>query len=1808
MMQCASCETQITDVAAETGICPKCGMPLPGIGGTMRFSPSLFADLPALATMSPASATDFPADDVALRTLGPAEPDLPQATHTSGPGAAAAEIPAQGTLVVPPEPESPSDTHFRASQAGAADGHDTDRHDTENHDSDINNTIDSRKLSPAEARRYEDTLMGIPDENGTDAGEGSSGEQGGSGTQAVAGVENLSDVREHGDTTLFGPETRLVIQPRALSAPETTAPGGKSPSRLDYELVEVIGRGGMGLVYAARQTSVDREVAVKMIWPDQAQDPSMRENFLSEAVITGELDHPNIVPIHDVGKDSGNALFYSMKRVRGTPWQKVIADTALAENLRILMAVADAVAFAHSRGVVHRDLKPENVMLGDFGEVMVMDWGLAIVTPEFRRADSVSRTIGAGCTPSYAAPELVTGPIGAIGRHSDVYLLGAILYKVLTGKPPHLARTPHECCRAAARNEIEPTTQSGELVDIARKAMASRPPDRFASVQEFQDAIRSYQSHSESLVLSARAGEDLEQARRSGDYQDFARSMFGYQEAIKHWEGNDAARAGLSAARLAYAENALGKEDFDLGLTLVDPTDPAQKRVAARLLAGQSERNQRRRRLKLMYRTAIGLVAVIFIGGSIGLFAINQEKETAKTEKREADEQRKLAVEAQGKERVAKVNAETAQRDAETAERKAVSARDDAVQSEQAAREQRKLAILEKQRADELRVAAVRSQQAQAFEAYVAQIGLASEQINANAFDGALGVLQEQEHSPYRGWEWYRLDYLARQGQTTSAVFGAEVESVALDSAGEQFAAGLRDGRVVIGRLQDLADQKNAKFLAPNHGAAVLAVDFSPDDQFVASAGDSGRLVVWNAADGKRVGPQWTGHAADKPIHSVKFIADDNGRRWLLTASADRTARLWDVSGDPATWKPEAEQILRGHHLQVWDAAMSRDGKRIVTVGEDGRAVVWELAADRRTFVQGVAPPDASGKVRRRVFTGHDGAVYAVAFSHDGMLVASAGLDKRILLWDPQRVMEDNLQDKFSARADPLRGKRSSLQAIALEGHTDPVHSVAFSPDGQYVVSGSDDNTVRIWPRNGDPHGITVLRGHGGWVRSCLFAPRPTETGDWNVISGSHDRRIKLWNVAGYGEVRALRVDRLSDHSDAVLGAAFSPRGDQIVTASRDHVARVWRLSPGRDVPMVVGDSPRKLHEGHDFSVTVAVYLRDGRRIVTSGIDGQVCLWDGQTGAQLGRLPGTGLAAAVAVTPDDQWVLTGSSDATVKLWKIDDVLADYAAGRESAPVHRFEGHEFPVRAIAVSPGGSGVFYSGDNSGSGRLWDLHDREKPARKLPHHTLRVNAAAFTSDGARLLTAADDGDVCLCDGVTGALVKKLEHRAFAASVVALALTPDGRRAISIGEPASENEPFVILDWDVASGELQRKWAFDRGLTVFGVAVSPSPENPLALLSIGIRSSGKTELRGWNLAAWREERATDGRQLLDDLVLSSEHATVWSAAWSPDARRVVTVGGYEAQAWQLDGRRLTMRLGPHRAVAAASFSSDGRFIVTGSWDESFKIWNVEGRATQSLHRIPVSAGGAVNSAVFSPAENSFQILTAHDDGMARLWDWDPKAPEAPPRPIGEFPHPRPVNAAVFSRDGRRILTLCGDGVARVWRAANVRHADLQLKGQHTGPILCGAFSPDGNWIATGGEDKQLVVWNAHTGLPWLESPLQGHSAAINSLAFSDTGDRLVTGSRDNTAKLWDPRTMRPELRDSPPSSDATETAGENGPDATAETKTDVAVAEKLRGKELLTLRGHSGEVTAVAFSPDGRFVLTSGRDNTAILWLTNKP
>ncbi len=360
-------------------------------------------------------------------------------------------------------------------------------------------------------------------------------------------------------------ETVVSDSVLAIHSREVRRPDEAATQASDYELLEVIGEGGIGIIYSARQGSIDRNVAVKMLRQEFQDREDHRDKFLAEAVVTGDLNHPNIVPIYDLGRAPSGELFYSMKRVVGTPWDKVIQEKPRTENLEILLKVADAIAFAHSRGVIHRDLKPENVMIGEFGEVLVMDWGIALPTMEFRKAANISRSLSMGGTPAYMAPEMALGPPEKISSLSDVYLLGAILFEIIAHKPPHTGRNVYECIRAAANNVIQPTSEKGELLDIALRAMSTRPNARYPTVQAFQAAIRDYQAHSESIVLSDRAEVELQAARSSQKYEDYSRALFAFQEAYSLWNSNDLAFAGITDTKLAYAETALKKGITILG-------------------------------------------------------------------------------------------------------------------------------------------------------------------------------------------------------------------------------------------------------------------------------------------------------------------------------------------------------------------------------------------------------------------------------------------------------------------------------------------------------------------------------------------------------------------------------------------------------------------------------------------------------------------------------------------------------------------------------------------------------------------------------------------------------------------------------------------------------------------------------------------------------------------------------------------------------------------------------------------------------------------------------------------------------------------------------------------------------------------------------------------------------------------------------------------------------------------------------------------------------------------------------------------
>lgn len=346
-------------------------------------------------------------------------------------------------------------------------------------------------------------------------------------------------------------------------------------SESEYSIGEVLGEGGMGIIYDANQTALDRSVAIKMLKP-QADSEAQRKKFLSEAILTGALQHPNIIALHDLAIDQNDNLFYSMKKINGTPWSDSIASLSLDENLEIFLRICNAVAFAHSRHVIHRDIKPGNVMLGEFGEVLLMDWGLAVVLPEDRPLRE-NEFPGLGGTPSYMAPELARGNFEKLGTASDIYLLGAVLFQIVTKRPPHQGDSVAEVLLNAANNVIQTTSKQGDLLSIALEAMSSEPEDRFGTAIKLRQRIRNFQVQSQSMGLTRRAKKMAKRARQNNDYSLFANAILTFEEAIDVWSENRKAINGLILTKKYYTESAIQNGDLDLAASILDNAEAINK-------------------------------------------------------------------------------------------------------------------------------------------------------------------------------------------------------------------------------------------------------------------------------------------------------------------------------------------------------------------------------------------------------------------------------------------------------------------------------------------------------------------------------------------------------------------------------------------------------------------------------------------------------------------------------------------------------------------------------------------------------------------------------------------------------------------------------------------------------------------------------------------------------------------------------------------------------------------------------------------------------------------------------------------------------------------------------------------------------------------------------------------------------------------------------------------------------------------------------------------------------------------------------
>lgn len=480
----------------------------------------------------------------------------------------------------------------------------------------------------------------------------------------MGGKEPLGTIRPH---ELHEAEGTRVMAPAAPglslsvsdlpSVPVSTSESARSePVATDFEITGVLGEGGMGRVLLARQKSLQRDVALKVLKHDEGRRDVV-QTLLAEAVITGSIEHPSIVPVHALGRDKNGLPVLVMKRIDGVSWRKLFElpnhpawstmglDTSdrLDAHLEILMAVCNAAHYAHSRGVVHRDIKLDNVMIGGFGEVYLVDWGIAMRLGDSKAHEGKTPEYEAPVgTLAYMAPEMALGDVARIDARTDVYLLGATLHFLLVGSPRHTGESILDLLLSARDSEPFEYDSSvpAELAAICNQAMHVDPDKRFSSAFELRQALASFRRHRGSLALSSKAFEKMAEIEAAGDIderrmqQAMTECRFAFMQALESWPGNEAAREGLDkvlermimyeiarrdleGARALWAE--LSKERLDLAekIDALASVVAREKADAERLHAMERDAD-----LRIGARFQLAVFSVLPIGAILSWFVL----------------------------------------------------------------------------------------------------------------------------------------------------------------------------------------------------------------------------------------------------------------------------------------------------------------------------------------------------------------------------------------------------------------------------------------------------------------------------------------------------------------------------------------------------------------------------------------------------------------------------------------------------------------------------------------------------------------------------------------------------------------------------------------------------------------------------------------------------------------------------------------------------------------------------------------------------------------------------------------------------------------------------------------------------------------------------------------------------------------------------------------------------------------------------------------------------------------------------------
>jgi WD40 repeat protein len=579
--------------------------------------------------------------------------------------------------------------------------------------------------------------------------------------------------------------------------------------------------------------------------------------------------------------------------------------------------------------------------------------------------------------------------------------------------------------------------------------------------------------------------------------------------------------------------------------------------------------------------------------------------------------------------------------------------------------------------------------------------------------------------------------------------------------------------------------------------------------------------------------------------------------------------------------------MLKGHSGAVFGVAFSPDGQLLATASGDKTVKLWDTAS--RTEI--------------RTYKGHTHSVERVVFSPDGRLLATASRDKTVRLWETatgQVVLTfKGHTDQVWGVAFSPDGKRvastgydntlkiwetaTGKELISLVGDNDLGTNLAMSPDGQRVVAASNDPTVKLWDTASGKH-VLSLKGHTERTFSVVFSPDGQR-----LASAGADRMVKLWETATGKELLTLK-----GHASHILCVAYSPNGQFLASGSEDRTVKLWETTTGKEL---------HTFKGHTEGLRGVTFSPDGKYLASCSQDRSVRIWETSAGRDSLAMKGhTSWVGHVAFSPDNQRLASSSRDNTVKLW-------DVATGKQQLTL---KGETGSVGCVAFSPDGQRLA-SGSGDNTVKLWEVATG-KELLALKGHTSILTSVAFGPNAQRLASGSYDGTVRIWDTATGK--ELLDLRGHAGEVFSVAFSPDGQRLASAGAYA----PVKL--WDTVSG---KELLTLNGHTWNVSCVTFSPDGQ-RLATAGWDHTIKV----WEVAAGKETCTLKGH---GDIVRS--------VVFSPDGRRLASSGDDRTvRIWlTASGKELLTLQGHTEIVCAVAFSSDGQRLASASADHSIHLW-----------------------------------------------------------------------------------------------------------------------------------------------------------------------------------------------------------------------------------------------------------------------------